>query len=649
MFREDGAIFVGRYRTYDQGQSWEKMALIDSLSVRGSYLDRQTGHLVAGTDGGLFYSNDDGDTWVQSLAVVVWRVAINEKGPILAEVFDNNSSPPRLVLSEDGGVSWSDVSSPFVNPSKILVGPDGDLYVNGDIRGASQVYRSSDLGANWELVFNENTVPGTSCRLIGMSAVTDDGEIIGDYNITRFSIEDNTCTTSLENVPPEFDLNGNPYDFNRWSIHVLELGKEERMYMIARSSLLYRSDDGGASWKKLSIQGITGARIGILYLDPDSEFILASNNSGLFRKEQNSSEWTYVGFPVEWIKQILAGPVPGSLWISTRDLILESDDQGQSWSTLIHHDDLAGYTYNEVYPIIHDEERGIIYAQDIFEVFYSIDEGETWIPTNVPENGLTDPGVYTMAITPEGYLMVYAVHDERNDLEGIWLTKDLGETWELVLEEKFRGFANFYFDSTDLLWAYFGDQIGTSIDLGKTWDFTSISAEHWIALSNMIETPDGAFWLSHVCGVLRSVDRGETWEELFPGGTVSPGNLQWFESTSELVFSLDHEIYRTFIDPSIRVANEDEIPQGVDQFVLNTYPNPVANTAYIQFSLNRDTPVTLDVYDQLGRKVQRVLDSHLGAGNHEIPVQTYGFAPGMYVFRLQMEGQVMTGSFIHVE
>ena len=648
-FREDGAIFVGRYRTYDQGQSWEKMALADSLRVRGPYVDPQTGHLIAGADEGFFYSADDGDTWVQSFASRVVHVAANDNGTVFSIAYDDFSNPPKLVVSVDGGVSWDDVSSPFRYADNILVGPDGNLYVNGNGDGSFQVFRSADLGVTWELVYEIASASDDGCLLISLIKITSEGEILSLNNISRFSIDSNTCTTSIEHIPSEFDVNGNIIE-DRLSVRMLALGGEERMYAYTSHNLLYRSDDAGATWKKLTMNGITGAGVLALHVDSDSQYQFASNDHGLFVKDEVENEWTNLGFGAEKIRQVLDGPVPESVWMLTEDQILESTDLGQNWSELINLDEITGTEYHDVRSITHDKVQGIHYLLEGLDVYYSNDAGETWHPTNSPHILQTDPTVISMTVSPEGHLLVYARHDESNGLEGIWITEDLGETWNLILEQQFPGRdPHFFYDSTGRLRVYAAEQVGISEDGGMTWDLVSVGAQGvWIY--DMIETPDGSFWLGHASGVFRSEDGGKTWQEQFSGNIPWYFDLQWLESESELVFSTsDGHIYRTFIDASLRVGIEDEVPQKIDHFSLSIYPNPVSSTGYIQFVLANDTPVTLDVYDQLGRKVTRLLEEHLGSGGHEIPFQAYGFAPGMYVFRLQTEEGVYTSPFIHVD
>jgi hypothetical protein len=47
-------------------------------------------------------------------------------------------------------------------------------------------------------------------------------------------------------------------------------------------------------------------------------------------------------------------------------------------------------------------------------------------------------------------------------------------------------------------------------------------------------------------------------------------------------------------------------------------PNPFATTTAIAFSLPRETPVRLRIYDLAGRRVRNVLDRPMGPGRHQV-------------------------------
>jgi hypothetical protein len=78
------------------------------------------------------------------------------------------------------------------------------------------------------------------------------------------------------------------------------------------------------------------------------------------------------------------------------------------------------------------------------------------------------------------------------------------------------------------------------------------------------------------------------------------------------------------------------------------YPNPVGRTATIQFSLAADDAVVIDLYDLLGRRVERVFGGRLEGGSHELTFDAAGYAPGIYFLRLRSGGVVRTGKLMIV-
>lgn len=78
------------------------------------------------------------------------------------------------------------------------------------------------------------------------------------------------------------------------------------------------------------------------------------------------------------------------------------------------------------------------------------------------------------------------------------------------------------------------------------------------------------------------------------------------------------------------------------------YPNPFDQSATIQFSLPARDDVEVDVYDLLGRRVERLFGGRLGAGAHEMNLDASGYAPGIYFLRLRSGGVVRTGKLMIV-
>jgi len=78
-------------------------------------------------------------------------------------------------------------------------------------------------------------------------------------------------------------------------------------------------------------------------------------------------------------------------------------------------------------------------------------------------------------------------------------------------------------------------------------------------------------------------------------------------------------------------------------------PNPLRTGGVIGFTLPREGPVRLSVYDTQGRRVATILDGQpRTAGHHEAPIRTARWAAGVYFCRLEASGLVATRKFMVV-
>jgi hypothetical protein len=70
-------------------------------------------------------------------------------------------------------------------------------------------------------------------------------------------------------------------------------------------------------------------------------------------------------------------------------------------------------------------------------------------------------------------------------------------------------------------------------------------------------------------------------------------------------------------------------------YVLDApHPNPASGIVAIRFTAPSAGPVTVDVFDVLGRQVATLFDRAASAGSHTATWDASGAAPGVYVVRL---------------
>jgi hypothetical protein len=88
------------------------------------------------------------------------------------------------------------------------------------------------------------------------------------------------------------------------------------------------------------------------------------------------------------------------------------------------------------------------------------------------------------------------------------------------------------------------------------------------------------------------------------------------------------------------VRNPENVPQS---FALeNAYPNPFNATTHIRFSIPKEGPVRLAVFDVRGAEIATLVDGHLPAGDMEVRWDAAGRPSGMYFIRLTAGGRHQT-------
>jgi len=79
---------------------------------------------------------------------------------------------------------------------------------------------------------------------------------------------------------------------------------------------------------------------------------------------------------------------------------------------------------------------------------------------------------------------------------------------------------------------------------------------------------------------------------------------------------------------------------------VGAYPNPFNPNAVIRYSIPEDGQVRLAVFDVLGRQVSELVNGSVRAGVHEVAFNGANLASGIYVYRLQVSGQIITGKMM---
>jgi len=95
------------------------------------------------------------------------------------------------------------------------------------------------------------------------------------------------------------------------------------------------------------------------------------------------------------------------------------------------------------------------------------------------------------------------------------------------------------------------------------------------------------------------------------------------------------------ITPSSAVSNELE-SKPTDFKLSQNYPNPFNPSTNIQYTLNAPGNVSLTVYNLMGQKVATLVNGTKTQGTHQVTWDAGNMASGVYVYRLNVAGNVIT-------
>jgi hypothetical protein len=135
---------------------------------------------------------------------------------------------------------------------------------------------------------------------------------------------------------------------------------------------------------------------------------------------------------------------------------------------------------------------------------------------------------------------------------------------------------------------------------------------------------------------------------LFDGGTSVSYHTQ-FDIIDSLDVMYAVEIVRTglatglSLDAAYATSTEAVETQLPAEFALHqNYPNPFNPSTTISFSLAHSTPVTVKVYDLMGRELATLAQGIFATGKHALRWEAGAASAGLYFCQMEAEGRVYT-------
>lgn len=236
------------------------------------------------------------------------RAAVESRLAAASLLLDGTAAGSRLIVvgerghvlfSDDDGATWTQAQVPvqvMLTAVRML-----DAQTGWAVGHDAAVLRTRDGGATWQLV---HYAPQAQLPLLDVwFQDADNGIAVGAFG-TFLATADGGDTWTCRNACWEDDvgagathasplLHAPDSDFeDDFHLNAIAPAGTGRLFLAGEAGVLYRSDDGGETWRALP-SPYSGSWFGALALDTDT-LLVAGLRGRLFRSEDAGESWTQI-------------------------------------------------------------------------------------------------------------------------------------------------------------------------------------------------------------------------------------------------------------------------------------------------------------------------------------------------------------------
>jgi hypothetical protein len=501
-------------------------------------------NIFAGTEGGVFFSSNNGASWTpRSAGLTSFRI----RG--LAIIGSNlfvATYGGGVFRSSDKGISWTAVNTGlgfggiYVTVNA-LVAKGTNLFAGLDSGG---VFRSSDNGATW------TSVGGGGYAF----AVSGENIFAGAYGYVMLSTDNGTSWTALNTGLPNKD------------VQALAVSGSN-IFAGTEGGGVFLSTNNGTSWAAVN-SGLSNLVVNTLVVNGSD--VYAGTSGGMFLSINNGTTWTAInnGLGTGFSPVIYSSIVKGdNVFIGTGG-VFYSSDKGANWTAAS-----TGISSSTVWTLLNSGSS--IFAGTIIGSGLSVssNNGDSWLTSN---SGLSLPYITSSAKIGNNLFVggfgvflstnngiswssvntgltgqsVRALASSGSNLfagtnGGVFISENNGASWKAVNAGLTENYIECLATGGSNIFAGTRDGVFRSTDNGANWTSEGKAAMQVLNITPYIVSlavmGSTIFAATYENGLFRSLDNGISWVKILDednihlltldDGSIFAGNTDVFVST----------------------------------------------------------------------------------------------------------------------
>jgi gluconolactonase len=130
----------------------------------------------------------------------------------------------------------------------------------------------------------------------------------------------------------------------------------------------------------------------------------------------------------------------------------------------------------------------------------------------------------------------------------------------------------------------------------------------------------------------------------------NPSNCNWGDSDRKTLYlTAGHSIYRIRLADTTTTDVKDHGSIPGNYKLYQNYPNPFNPNTTIRFTLPQSGFTRLEIFNELGNKIEDLVNRYMTRGNYNVNFNASNYASGVYYYKLASSNFTSTGKMVYLK